>query len=161
MMGLASFLISIPAILLLWMSFSSNKPYECKWGEGERQKRGEEGGGGVGQKGGEGERWRIGKERMSKLSQTQEYSKLRESYRWTDQQYLSVLKDKEPHVLPVVHLILTEDGRSKVLDPHTRQLVTVDVVVLKTTLHWEGEVRGKVISHEGWLQQPSFKLQHL
>ena len=42
MMGLASFLISIPAILLLWMSFSSNKPYECKWGEGERQKRGEE-----------------------------------------------------------------------------------------------------------------------
>ena len=106
-------------------------------------------------------RWRIGKERMSKLSQTQEYSKLRESYRWTDQQYLSVLKDKEPHVLPVVHLILTEDGRSKVLDPHTRQLVTVDVVVLKTTLHWEGEVRGKVISHEGWLQQPSFKLQHL
>ena len=57
--------------------------------------------------------------------------------------YLSILKDEETHVLPVVHLILTEDGRGKVLDPHASQLVSVDVVVLKTTLHGESEVRGQ------------------
>ena len=50
--------------------------------------------------------------------------------------YLSVLKDKEAHVLPVVHLILPEDWRRKVLDPHTSQLVAMDTVVLKPTL-WE------------------------
>ena len=50
--------------------------------------------------------------------------------------YLSVLKDKESHVLPVVHLILPEDWRRKVLDPHTSQLVAMDTVVLKPTL-WE------------------------
>ena len=74
--------------------------------------------------------------------------------------YLSILKDKETHVLPVVHLILTEDGRGEVLDPHTGQLVSVDVVVLKTTLHGESEVRGQtgsgtaklkfIQTHEGW-----------
>lgn len=67
MMGLASFLISIPAILLLWMSFSSNKPYEMGVGEGGERER---------QKGGKGERWRIGEARMSKLSQTQDTSKI-------------------------------------------------------------------------------------
>lgn len=102
---------------------------------GERQKRG--GGGGLGRKGCQ----NCHKHKIPLI--------LKKSCRWTDKQYLSVLEDKEPHVLPVVHLILTEDGRSKVLDPHARQLVTIDVVVLKTTLHWEGEVRGKATSHEG------------
>lgn len=46
-------------------------------------------------------------------------------------------KDKEPHVLPMVDLILPEDWRCKVLDPHTSQLVAVDVVVLKPTLWGE------------------------
>ena len=48
--------------------------------------------------------------------------------------YLSILKDEESHVLPVVHLILPEDWRRKVLDPHTSQLVAMDAVVLKPTL---------------------------
>lgn len=52
--------------------------------------------------------------------------------------YLSILKDKEPHVLPMVDLVLPEDWRCKVLDPHASQLVAVNVVMLKPTL-WEKE----------------------
>ena len=48
--------------------------------------------------------------------------------------YLSILEDEESHILSMVDLIPPEDGRGIVLDPHSCQLVSVDVVALKSTL---------------------------
>ena len=48
--------------------------------------------------------------------------------------YLSVLEDKEPHVLSVVNLVLSEDGGREILNPDPRQLVPVDIVVLEISL---------------------------
>ena len=53
---------------------------------------------------------------------------------------LSILEDEEAHVLPVVHLILAKYRRRKILYPHTRQLVAVDIVVLKRALKYKRTV---------------------
>ncbi len=39
MTGLASFFISTPAILLLWISFSSRRPYGWRGGKDDRQEK--------------------------------------------------------------------------------------------------------------------------
>ena len=49
-------------------------------------------------------------------------------------QYLSILENEEPHVSAMMDVIFLEEGRSVVLYPHTRQLIVVDVVTLKSTL---------------------------
>ena len=53
--------------------------------------------------------------------------------------HLSILKDKEPHVLPMVNLILSEHRGRKVLNPHPRQLVAMDIIVLKIPLKSKNE----------------------
>ena len=48
--------------------------------------------------------------------------------------YLAVLEDEESHVPPVMDVVLPEERGSIVLDPHTSQLVVVNVVHLEPTL---------------------------
>ncbi len=63
---------------------------------------------------------------------------------WCICAYLSVLKNEETHVLPVVNFILSEDWGGVVLDPDPCQFVAVDLVVLKLALEWwSGEGRGE------------------
>jgi hypothetical protein len=44
------------------------------------------------------------------------------------------LEDKEPHIFPVVNLVLSEHRGRKILNPHPCQLVAMDIIVLEISL---------------------------
>ena len=48
--------------------------------------------------------------------------------------HLTILEDKESDIFPVMDFILSKNGRRKILDPNSCQLVPVDIVVLEIPL---------------------------
>ena len=48
--------------------------------------------------------------------------------------HLSILEDKEAHIFSMMDFVFSEHWRCIVLDPHSRQLVAMDVIVIKSTL---------------------------
>ena len=105
MIGLASFLISMPAILLLWMSFSSNNPYRRTTSSVRTTHF-----------------IHIRRERARQV-----LSRVR-------RKYLSILEDEESHILSVVDFIPPENWWGIVLDPHSCQFVPMNIVAFESTL---------------------------
>ena len=112
MMGLASFLISIPAIRFLWISFSSNTPWSDK--EKEMNKAAP-----------------LSPSLPPSLSLPPSFSPcVSPSFL----SHLSILEDKEAHIFSMMDFVFSEYWRCIVLDPHSCQLIAMDVIMVKSTL---------------------------
>ncbi len=59
------------------------------------------------------------------------------SIRSSSLSHLAILEDEEADVSSMVDVVLSEERRGIVLDPNASQLVVVNVVHLKPTLHMQ------------------------